>query len=195
MSLLTPLLLPSLLSPSPPPLFSSFHLRVASIPYYASDGKWLSALEEEILKLRATLLADLREHRYPPSLCAVLVLLCSLFCYHSGLLLFCIAVIHACFCLHEMIECCSDTDAFIIEPFLLKEYEITDSDTGSGSCSLTVNEGGSDREVYEEMKRLYRILGATVIQVTTGYTESRAKVHPTLSPVFLDIVCLVDSTK
>jgi hypothetical protein len=41
---------------------------VASIPYYASDGKWLSALEEEILKLRATLLADLREHRYPLSL-------------------------------------------------------------------------------------------------------------------------------
>jgi hypothetical protein len=66
-----------------------------------------------------------------------------------------------------MIECCSDTDAFIIETFFLTDNEITDSDIGSGSCSLTVNEGGSDREVYEEMKRLYRILGATVIQVTT----------------------------
>lgn len=35
------------------------------------------------------------------------------------------------------------------------------------SCDTSgnVNEGGSDREVYEEMKRLYRLLGATVIQV------------------------------
>jgi hypothetical protein len=94
-----------------------------------------------------------------------------------------------------MIECCSDLDAFIIETFFLTGNEITDSDIGSGSFSLTVNEGGSDREVYEEMKRLYRILGATVIQVTTRYTESRAKFHPTLSPVFLDVVCLEYSTK
>ena len=31
--------------------------------------------------------------------------------------------------------------------------------------SFTVNDSGSDREVYEEMKRLFRILGATVLQV------------------------------
>ena len=54
---------PPLPLPCSPPLLSH-HCRVASIPYYASDGKWLSALEEEILKLRATLLADLKEHRY-----------------------------------------------------------------------------------------------------------------------------------
>ena len=35
--------------------------------------------------------------------------------------------------------------------------------------SANVNEGGSDREVYEEMKRLYRLLGATVIQVMNPF--------------------------
>jgi hypothetical protein len=52
-----------------------------------------------------------------------------------------------------------------------------------------VNEGGSDREAYEEMKRLYRILGATVIQVRTKYSESRAKVHLMLFPILLDVDC------
>ena len=51
-----------------PDLFYYFRFyddpRVASIPYYASDGKWLSALEDEIFRLRSTLLTDLREHRY-----------------------------------------------------------------------------------------------------------------------------------
>jgi hypothetical protein len=37
--------------------------RVASVPYYASDGKWLSELEEEIKRVRSLLLTDLREHR------------------------------------------------------------------------------------------------------------------------------------
>lgn len=38
--------------------------RVASVPYYASDGKWLSELEEEIKRVRSLLLTDLREHRW-----------------------------------------------------------------------------------------------------------------------------------
>lgn len=70
------------------------------------------------------------------------------------------------------------TLSFITNTLFSTQSDITNSDTGSGSCSLTVNEGGSDREVYEEMKRLYRILGATVIQVTPTTTRMHCTALP-----------------
>lgn len=75
--------------------------RVVNIPYYASDGKWLSLLGDEITRLKSSLQDNLNEHR------------------------------------------------------------------------LTVADGGSDRELYEDMKTLYRILQTAITQINAKRSALR----------------------